>query len=732
MATVPILDRKVSVESHETPNFQGTFQHLAESENNLSSIGSKVAEAANKQMAEQLGYEAGKNPKGDLFPAITDFDQHFSESYKQQAAATLSLQGQKLLDDAQVEMSKAPRLTPDLIAKTQNQLTVGLSRIAENAPTGVKEQLQTTFTGQIMEHTARYNNKMITQQREDQKDNLMAALDKNAQTVNEFALSGQFKNAAVLAKGTKAMAESAVATHFMTPERAQIYKDTIDQTALSGQYSYFAEQAYRSNTYDEFSKHYAEKKPEGMTNEQYYATGQAFQQHINFLKGMNEQYENLTSQKMVNRIATDPMAITGADLNELKSQVSPMKYEQVEYKYIQAVKAFQNRNSASVDLIHNFSNPTTWARAEPKVKNDAFLKSVDYAIQQSKDSGNPLSAEDAEVQVAAQAGGTVPVFIDELKNKLHSSNPAFIESAAKQIHDLEQMKAGHALIGLNDEDKALFTMYEALRDATDPVTAARDTSDAVLNQGAEVQKENQEKWSNLLSTETKGGKSHSTFALNTFLLKEEDFINPSTAQFAGSTILDIYKSNYLIANADNNVAKKLTQKYVNDNFGQTGVNGGSFTTMRPLEKVLGFQTSDGVPYIQQDVVNQLNQHFEPIKKLYDNKTSNEYWETLPLSDKTHGVFTSTYDPIQVKRHMRTPNGQVTDTYNIILQGNAFNWDVAVQTKDGMRNIFQKAPYLGILNYQPNAEAIRSSYMKDHSLTSTKNKKTDFYKLKVEE
>jgi len=88
----------------------------------------------------------------------------------------------------------------------------------------------------------------------------------------------------------------------------------------------------------------------------------------------------------------------------------------------------------------------------------------------------------------------------------------------------------------------------------------------------------------------------------------------------------------------------------------------------------------------------------------------------PLSDKTHGIFRTTYDPVKIKRHQRTSSGTKTDTFNVVLQGNSFdNWDVAVETGSGMRNLFQFAPFLHIINYKPNAEAIHASYNKNHPL-----------------
>ena len=74
----------------------------------MSDIGSSIAQTASNTLAENLGYTAGLNPKGDLsLPSFTEFDRNFAKSYQAQAQATLGLQANKLLSDAHIEMSKS-------------------------------------------------------------------------------------------------------------------------------------------------------------------------------------------------------------------------------------------------------------------------------------------------------------------------------------------------------------------------------------------------------------------------------------------------------------------------------------------------------------------------------------------------------------------------------------------------------------------------------------------------
>lgn len=720
MATspVPVLQRKVSAQSGSTPDFHAATESLANAEGGgLAAIGATVAQSASNQMATQLGFEQGKTPNGDLGPAITDFDKNFKDSYEQQAHATLSLQGQKLIDDTHIQMSQANRMTPQLIQHTTEQLQTGLTNIASNAPTGVKQKLQEQFDSNVLNVHTQYSEKLAEQNRQDQKDTLQDGIDVAVKNAMELGKNGDVKGSNAAAASAAAMAANGHANGFYSKEQTRVAAETAKQAALNGQYSHDAIMALKDKKYEQFADDYSKKDPKslGMTNEQYQATGEAFSREAAFIQGLRTQNDNLKSQQMRNQIVTDPNAITGTQWQEYVDSVPTLQSEQMKFHYIQALKQAKGANGDVDLLMKNFSNPEAWANATDKTRDGAYNKSVEYAQQQAAQDGKSLSRDEAQVQVAASAGGPISVFTKELKNQLHSANPAQMDSAAMKIHMLDAMGAGHATAGLNDEDKALYTAYESLKSSQDPVTAARDANTAVLGQDPEVQLANKQKWSNMMTANTAGGVTPVKFALTKFGMKESKFINPSMAQVYGADILRKYSTFYQLLNGDDANATKLTQQYVDNNYGTTGVNGGSYQTLHPLEKVAGFQSSDGIPYIQQDAASQIAEKFQNMKKLYDNKKSDEYWEVEPVTGAKHGIFSTTYDPIKIT--MKTRDGK-SNTYPVILQGNAFdNWDVAIQTSTGMRNLHQVAPYLGVISYTPNVKSIQDSYNKQHTFAT---------------
>jgi hypothetical protein len=724
-SSIPILQRQEGkVNQVTTPEFQSSTEALAASQNNLSAIGAKVAQTSSNEQAQILGNQMGKNPQGELTPSFTEFDANLEKSYHAQADATLRTQGQKLVDDSQILMAQSPRLTPELIAKSQNNVQLGLNKIAEQAPLAIKPDLQASFDSQALDLNRKFQDRYISEQREDHKNNAINAIGVATQNIMNMAMANDMKGAGLNLKAINQYANSMLANGSFTPEEARIYKQTGQQTLLNGQFSAMAVQAQKENKLPEFEKDYADKKlpgMEGMTNEQWVATGQSINQQTNFVEQMKSQEQNLTSQNMLNRIASNVGSITGAEWKAYQNSVTPIEAAKMEFHYIQARNKNNRSSTAVMDLMKYYGNPEAHANAPEKVRNATFNAAVNYSVEQAQRNGTQLSHEDAEVQVAASAGAPVPVFIKDLNNKLISGNPAMIESGAMQYHSLQSIGAGKALIGISKSAKAIMASYEGLRDSRDPATAAAEATDRVVNQDSVVQKAIQEKWSNQLQTATNSGTPLPDYALKKVGLSKTSFINPALANTYGSDILNTYSDYYSLTRGDDSAALKLTKDYVDENYGETRVNGGSFQTMHPLERIAGFKDFDGVPYIQQDVVNQFSKQMVPLKDAYDAKTSNEYWDVSPLSKEPHGVFKGTYDPIQLRRHTRVGNSEKVENFNVVLHGNAFDsWDVAVQSDSGMRNLFQTAPMLGIVNYRPNIKAIQDSYLKDHSF-SAKNK-----------
>ncbi len=764
-APVKTVEREVKAEQHNTPEFQSTFQDLAKSQNNLSAIGAGVAQSASNQMAAQLGYESGKNPHGDLLPPLTEFDKNFAASYHNQAAATLSLQGEKLLTDAHIEMSKPNRLNPQLIENTTRQLQVGLNKIAENAPTAIKGKLQESFDSQVLNNTAKYKEKMFSEQRQDEKNNLVNAIGLNTKNALELHTSGDKKGGNSAVESAIEMVNNAVANHYITPEEGRIARETAIQAGLDGTFINKAQKSLKENKYPEFIKKYSETDPKelGMTHEQYMNTGHAIDKQISFLQSLRTQQDKLDIATFNSKVALNPNAITPNEVLALKEKLTPLEFEGVHYDYLKAMKTFSKESRAQTDLMAGFNNPRVFAEHDGKTINKVFRTQVGEAVKQGYD------LQDAEVIIAAKAGGVIPEFQRSITNRLQSKDPNQIESAAQQIHALNEMQAGNALTGLPLKDLAMYNGFSAIRDSQDPNKAAQELHERIYNSDSQVV---ESAWNTQLKNTKPTGTSTHEFGLITAGLSKATFANDGDKILYGNDLLEEYHQYFVASGGDNKIARQMLKDSVSANYGYTHINGMKQMTKHPIEKVLNLP-DDALGVIQDDLYNNLEVDFSYNKAMYDRGEVNEYWELTPRrsvspSNRDYtvqkGLYLETkeaskadleryknmtadeirlekvnqpltfsnirqregHEPLEVIKHTR--KGQ-SEKYTINIKSNPFasttedkdhpingGWDIAVHSKtSGLSSLRREAPYLGTVTYSPDIDYIKSTYTKRNPL-----------------
>lgn len=775
--------RNVKTEVGNVPNVQGAINKYAADTNWMSALGSEVASKASGAIAAKLGAEAGKEPHGELGPSFTEFDKHFAASYNAQAQATLGIQANKLITESNIKLASMPRLSMPEIEKAQTQVYATLQKIYSLAPQNVRLNMQQQYGAIMLQQQQTLMGRYIKEQKEDRIDNLSLSVKTNNENAHSLAVSGDNKAALLNVTQINDAVDAALKIKDIDETTAKLIKDSARQTYLSGKYTNLAQMADQQKKLPEFYKLLADTKE--INDVDKLPVINNVLTYMNQQANLKKMDEELTSQQMLERINFHPNEISGTDWSNYVSNVSPIQAQKMHFKLLEKLKKDHDDTNTSNILSQHWDNATVWANTTDKIQNKTFNDKVNYVIEQGNKttvpfrSPIPMMRDEAEVMVASGAGGEIPVFTKTVKNKLKSSNPAVVESGIKQIHALLENGNGQALSGLSDQDWSMFSAAQSLRDSPDPIKANQDAHNRIYNQDPDIEKMNKTKWANIITKQNSSGISNDLFALKTFGFSKSDFINPTLASAYGTSILSKF-GNFFAISGDYEEAKESTQRWVDQNYGNTFINGGKHTTSHPIEKEVGFTNRDGVPYIQHDIVDQFNQKLIPLKELYDKKIKNEHWETIPINIKKnenignellkfkghslyemqkindieiptleqkdlqfkgrnlietlmlsrqdesafhmpsshpseeHGVIFKTYDPIKLKRTMRTKEGIKTDTFNVVLIGNMFgDYDVAIQTKSGMKNLFREAPFLGIMTVSPRKKEIMDHWNRDH-------------------
>jgi len=708
-------------EISSTPNYQNTINDYAASSNWMSRIGATVASKASNAIAQKIGGELGKNPQGDIGIPITDFDKTMQESYLTQAQATLGLQADKLITDSNIEVAKADRITPDLIAKTNKSISIGLQNIFKNAPPQVLPNLQKVYGASQLSLSEHLTNRMIQEQHEDTVNNTILSNNQNAETAHSLSASGKFDAADLLVKNNTAKNNATAARNIgFTPQQAKVGSDTVRQSAIAGKLQFQYDQAVKEKKEADFVKNLA-TRPSWISDADYPTAMQSLTNHINMQNSLKSNYEELTMTDFKGRMETDIGSITGSDLQSTLDKLSPLNASKLNNEYIAAYKKQKQENEEQSNLIQHWDNATVHANASEKIKNKTFNGKVNYVIANSPNT----SREEAENQVASSAGGTIPVFTQTLKTKLRSGDPNDMVSAAKQISELQESGNGKALGGLSDEDKALASDIKHNYNPADPASAARIIAENKQNQDNDFRRDSEAAFANKIYQNTiKVGKDADDYILGTFGLGDPiigtRFDTPWNKAFYASDIRSNYRTNFINTGRDDNRAQLLTKDYVKNNYGKTSINGSSEWTLHPIEKACGFPEGEGITTINKDIVRQLTGPMLNLKKLYDDKKSDEYWSIEPV-EKEAKVYTTfpgapaiqapggpTIERLNLVKHTR--NGAATDThtYPLRLVGNNFNWEINGDTANGPASMFLLGPILGVHTYTPDVEWIKAN------------------------
>lgn len=745
--TFPTVERKVNVEPVNTPPIAQAFREYAEASNWMSDVGNKVATAASNGLAQRLGAEYGKNPRGTLLPPVTQFDKQFADSYHTQSQATLGLQANKLITDSNMEVAKAARVTPELISKSQSEINIGLQNIYRQAPAEIRPQLEYHYGSMMLNQKEQLNSRMISEQRQDRKARTMLISNQNAEAAHSVAASGNIKAAEEIVASTDRINQSAYADRDIDPVMAKTQTDTVRKSMIDGRLQYEYEKARSEGKGEAYLADMANKKPGWIKDADYDGAASNLRSYVAGQEALRTQDQTLALAKFKVSLSQDPTGITGSQIAELNTHLDPVHQEQAHIDWLTAIKKYNTENDGAGVLMADWKNPRAFASSTDKAKNIGFRGLVRKAVD------NGLSQDNAEVQVMAQAGGIVPEFTRSLQNRLSSSNPEMVISAARQIHALSEMNAGQALQGLSKNDLAMYNATEGLIDSQDPRKALEKLHEQFYSQDPDVATANEERWKSIVSTDKTAGQSIDQWALSKAGLDPDKFLTPGEAMLHGNDLYNEYKTNFVIS-GDNKIAQKMLEASVASNYGETYINGFKQTTKHPIEKVLNLP-NDAAGVIQEDVSRQLKISFDNNKKRFDAGEVNEYWEITPRATAADVLAIrekslqnlpsnipeksmlrtnmrrediehySASKPIEVIRHIR--NG-ASKKYSVVLVSNPFatptsdpahpiqsGWDIAVTSDEGTRNLNREAPYLGVLTYDPDLAFIRPTYLKLHGM-----------------
>lgn len=743
-AELPTVERRVGAETFNIPNYQAAYQQYAESTNWMSSLGSYVATKASNAIANKLGGEAGKNPTGDIGIPLTDFDKAYADSYNTQAQATLGLKANELITKSNIELAKAPRLSPEMIAKNNESISIGLQNIFQNAPSEVRPHLEYQFGNVQLSQAEQATKRMIHEDREDQRNMLIAANSSLNQNAYQVARAGNEKAAQAMVDSVRRNATAAVNMRTMTPDEARVAIESAQKSADAGIWGAKADEARRNGTYEQFAKTLAEKPPEGMSYDRWQTVMSNVAQENTQIHNMRMQSEQLALSQFKLDILENPNSPDiAAKLQDLKSKVSHNSFVEAQIGLLTMQAKLNKQGLGENELANRWNDINTQIKSTDKVRDGAFVKLVQGTMDYATSKGRTMSQAEAEVNVAAQSPVSVKMYVNKLNANLHSGNPQLIEESTYAIEHLYSIGKGDVLKGVDEKSISMMDKFNALKVRGDLTLheAAAEAKRIVYGKKQEEVEATNNAWTEYKKSQKARGETDTHFFFTQAGLSEDDFVRFPAAY--AKQLENTFHAYFDYLGGDAVTAQKQLQRAVKQVYGFTNVNGNDKEyTIYPLEQVFDLP-DDAKGVILNDVADQIKSQFEYTNQKYNEGKSEWYFEVLHRPEivrkqdenkndefiKSHIRHAGNYQkevarinaggPVVVLQHFKT--GEVKK-YEVVVQASPFatktidpnnpivgGYDVMLKNEEGLKNIAVMNPLSGPVTYHPNVNKVKNEY-----------------------
>lgn len=475
MPETPIFQKTEKLEtSGGVQSFGQAARQSAADTNILSSMGSNLAIGAATKRAELSGIELGKTPQGDVLPAITQSDKAFEAAYRNQAQATLSLQGQDLMNKSLFSLQEAGPLTAGGIQEFNASMSKGFEDIAKNSPTADQANLMNSFNNSLMETSQKLQTNLLKQTQAQAADTRNGSLSNSSTNMFESIVNGNMQGA----EEARNDAVTSVVEMFNAGQISGSQRDTklqeIKLSFITGEeYSGYLD-AKSEGKGAKYLSDFGKSKRDDMTTVEQMQVGQKILALIKNDQATDNMHQaNLNSES---KAKVDAGAVTAADTARYEKEMTKEGFDtfmiSMDKATAKSIKKIDKVNA----VLENYNSSQTPNFASKEDINAAY-NATTQAVQQN----NPEMTDAMARGVAANnAAFPIPEHLDFINGLATSSVGADIEVAGNLIRSLEQTKASN-LDGLSKTSRGMTMAYDKLRrKGLSPEASAAEADKAIF------------------------------------------------------------------------------------------------------------------------------------------------------------------------------------------------------------------------------------------------------------
>ena len=616
--TVQPMQQQVKSDLVTTPaSFGESYANAALTPTMLGQLGSSLSNTASMELNKRRGIEAGLNPSGDILPPLTNADKAYADAYQNQSQATLTNQANDLFNKANENMSKLNKITTGSIGEYQKTMTEGLGDILKLAPNDVRASLANQFTGQMQSSTSQYNMRMISQNKAESVASSGLALSNLNEQVHTAALDGKLDSAAKLFEDSLTMIARGKNGGIYTPSQATVLGKTAHLNYLSSLEIQKGITARNAGKIDEWSAGLANEKskPEGVSWNEWETVRANSATYLNGVTSLGNQQQTLIASNGAVDIAQGTMNAEKMESYQSQLKESPKLFNQLQIQYATQLRKTNKDGQSTNFYASNWKNIDSMRNATPKQIDGAFNMLSSMYQKSSEASGNPMTQDQAEYQVAANATVPVPTYNKKITSYATSGNPNLMMNALQtynRLSDLPGFKAGIASTNKN----AIGTLHsfehfiEQGLDATSAANMAKLINSDKANERTQFINKATSDYLKDYNTATK----LQSWAFNQAGIHMTDVIDDPAS--VASAYLGMFKDNMQWVHGNVDSALKMTNKAYKQAWGISNVNGKPTFGFLPPEKMIGLDEG-AVPLMQLDIADQVKNAIKETNAAHD-------------------------------------------------------------------------------------------------------------------
>lgn len=617
--SLPEFESQVKLNAVTTPApWAQSFDSMALSPTALGTFGANLALTASTTLAQQRGYQAGKDPHGSMLPPLTQTDKAYVDAYNTQAQNTLGLQANRLMQQGQMELAKAWKLTPDMVASYTKNMSEGLNDIINNAPMQVQPGLANSFNANLMNSTSSLNRKMIGQQKEKALQDASLYNSTQLSSIYETARNGNFEAAQKMAEDMVGRTKNMSAAGMYSPLQAEAARKSAQNSLYTGLYTGEALNAFNHKNSDQYLSELLQKKPDGVNQLEWEGIARNVMGEVQLAESFQQRNETSLYSE-ANRLLME-----GTLSSDFIAQLESATTSKPRFNNFMAqVAAYQRKNHkdnmAVNSLMPAWNSPYEMAKASNKTKNLALMQAGQDVQQRAADGGRTLDDFEAQAEAMSTAGGPIQNFTQQMNAGFLSGNPQLMQ---RNLNAYRALKNANPSV-LNNMDKraqAMMTSFESqLEDGNAPDIAAQKATETVLQKTPEQMEINTaliEQW------ERKAVNTPSR--LNSWasdLIDNGEGAHVNNLPYFAIHAKNIFKDNMNYLNGDVEGATRMTKEGINRAWGVTTVNGKKEFVFQPVEQTIGLDEGAN-PLIKHDLYSQLQAQIAPMKQAYEDGKKN--------------------------------------------------------------------------------------------------------------